>query len=75
MVAQIDGRFTTRTKLKAYTRYLSYTLYEGKPLTTKGQWINPLVFSLYKLQEVLPTSKEVQSPVFILVTGRGGLQF
>lgn len=72
MVAQIDGRFTKRTKLKAYTRYLSYALYEGRPLTTKGQWINPLVFSLYKLQEVLPTAKEVQSPVFILGTGRSG---
>ncbi|MFT6835697.1 MAG: hypothetical protein ACJA0H_001737 [Francisellaceae bacterium] len=72
MVAQIDKRFIKRTKLKTFTRYLSYLLYEGRPLTTKGRWINPLVFSLYKLQEYLPFAKKVEKPIFILGTGRSG---
>ncbi|ATG59255.1 MULTISPECIES: sulfotransferase family protein [Pseudoalteromonas] len=72
MVAQVDSRFTKRTKLKTFTRYLSYLLYEGRPLTTKGRWINPLVFALYRLQELLPFAKKVEKPVFILGTGRSG---
>jgi hypothetical protein len=39
MVAQIDKRFIKHTKLKAFIRYLSYLLYEGLSLTTKGRWI------------------------------------
>lgn len=72
MVAQIDKRFTSKSIKKTFTRILSYLLYEGRPLTTKGRWINPLVFSLYRLQEYLPFGKTVDQPLFILGTGRSG---
>ncbi len=72
MVAQIDKRFTRLSYKKTYTRYLSYILYEGRPLTTSGRWINPLVFSLYWLQTYLPFAKKVKKPIFILGTGRSG---
>lgn len=72
MVAQIDGLFRSLSKKKTFTRYLSYAFYEGRPLTTKGRWINPLVFFLYRLQEILPTAKKVDKPIFILGTGRSG---
>lgn len=72
MVAQIDNRFTKLSLKKTYTRYLSYALYEGRPLTTKGRWINPLVFFLYRLQAILPLAKPVVKPLFILGTGRSG---
>lgn len=72
MVAQIDKKFISKSYKKVYTRFLSYLIYEGRPLTTKGQWFNPFVFFSFKLQEVLPTAKAVQSPVFILGTGRSG---
>ena len=72
MVAQIDSRFVKLSLKKTYTRYLSYALYEGRPLTTKGQWINPLVFFLYRLQAILPLAKPVAKPIFILGTGRSG---
>jgi hypothetical protein len=72
MVAQIDSRFTKLSFKKSYTRFLSYVLYEGRPITTKGRWINPLVFSLYRLQSILPFAKNVQKPIFILGTGRSG---
>lgn len=72
MIAQIDNRFRRLSLKKSYTRYLSYTLYEGRPLTTKGRWINPLVFALFRLQEFLSLSKLVVKPIFILGTGRSG---
>lgn len=72
MVAQIDPVFKKKSKLKTYTRLLSYLFYEGRPLTTKGRWINPFVFFFYKVQEYIPTSKAVMKPIFILGTGRSG---
>lgn len=72
MVAQIDSRYTKLSLSKSYTRFLSYALYEGRPLTTKGRWINPLVFALYRLQAILPFAKPIIKPIFILGTGRSG---
>jgi hypothetical protein len=72
MAAQIDSHFIKLSLKKTYTRYLSYALYEGRPLTTKGRWINPLVFLLYRLQVILPIAKPVKKPIFILGTGRSG---
>ena len=72
MVAQVDHRFIRLSVKKSVIRYLSYIFYEGRPLTTKGRWINPLVFLLYRLQAVLPFEKPVTEPVFIIGTGRSG---
>jgi len=72
MVAQIDSRFWKTSPRKAYTRILSYLFYEGRPLTTKGRWINPTVFFLYRLQAHSPFAKPVKKPIFILGTGRSG---
>lgn len=51
---------------------ISYVLYEGRPLTTRGRWINPLVFANYALAGKLPQLKKVEQPLFILGTGRSG---
>ncbi|MBU1215137.1 MAG: sulfotransferase [Gammaproteobacteria bacterium] len=51
---------------------LSYGLFEGRPLTTRGQWINPLVFAHFALEKHLPRLRRVEKPVFILGTGRSG---
>jgi hypothetical protein len=72
MVAQLDKKFISLSLSKTYTRLLSYLFYEGRPLTTRGRWINPLVFFLYKLQTYLPCSNLDKQPVFILGTGRSG---
>lgn len=72
MVAQIDSHFMKYSLKKSYTRYVSYAFYEGRPLTTKGRWINPLVFALYQVQSILPLAKRVVKPIFIIGTGRSG---
>ena len=72
MVAQIDNHYIRTRPSRLWSRLLSYGLFEGRPLTTRGQWINPLIFGLYGLQRRLPQLKRVESPVFILGTGRSG---
>lgn len=72
MVAQIDNHYIQTRPTRLWSRMLSYGLFEGRPLTTRGQWINPLVFALYGLQRRLPQLKRVEAPLFILGTGRSG---
>ncbi len=72
MIAQIDKNYITTRPTKLISRLLSYGLFEGRPLTTKGQWINPLLFSLFTLGKRLPLPGKVKKPIFILGTGRSG---
>jgi len=72
MIAQIDSFYIQMRPWKLWSRMLSYTLFEGRPLTTKGQWINPLIFALFNIEKRLPRLKRVTKPTFILGTGRSG---
>ena len=72
MVAQIDRRFIQARPAKLWPRILAYALFEGRPLTTRGRWINPLVLAGHRLWPVLPLSPAPDDPVFILGLGRTG---
>lgn len=72
MIAQLSKAYLRARPTKAWDRLISYTLFEGRPLTTAGRWINPLVFSLFWLEKQLPQWRTIQQPVFILGTGRSG---
>ncbi len=73
MIAQINPNYIKTRPLKVLTRLISYTFFEGRPLTTKGRWINPLVFSLLKMVSNNKIRyKPVEKPIFILGTGRSG---
>lgn len=72
MVAQIDKAYLRRRPTRLWPRMLSYAFFEGRPLTTRGRWINPLVFALARLLSSLPSLRRVEAPVFILGTGRSG---
>lgn len=72
MVAQVDLRYIKAKPSKLVSRLISYGLFEGRPLTTRGQWINPLLFAHFALEKRLPQLKKVQQPAFILGTGRSG---
>ncbi|MBK8847817.1 MAG: sulfotransferase [Bacteroidetes bacterium] len=50
----------------------SYAFVEGRPVTTKGQWMNPLVFANMRLAKMGLITKKVEQPIFILGTGRSG---
>jgi hypothetical protein len=72
MVAQIDSAYVKARPLKLWSRLIGYALFEGRPLTTRGQWINPVLFRLFALQKRLPILRKTTAPVFILGTGRSG---
>jgi hypothetical protein len=72
MVAQIDRAYIRTRPSRLWPRLVSYILFEGRPLTTKGQWFNPVVFALARLLRTLPPLRRVKAPAFILGTGRSG---
>lgn len=72
MLAQLDSLYIKTRPFKALVRLISYALFEGRPLTTRGRWINPLVFALFKLEKHLPQLKKVDRPIFVLGMGRSG---
>lgn len=72
MVAQIDSDYLKARPTRLWSRLLSYALFEGRPLTTRGQWINPVLFRLFAFQKRLPQMRKVKKPIFILGTGRSG---
>ena len=72
MIAQLNKEYIQTKPTKAISRLVSYFFFEGRPLTTKGQWFNPFLFFSYRLIRFLPQIKKVRSPVFIIGTGRSG---
>ncbi len=72
MIAQLDTLYIRSRPWKLWCRLISYGLFEGRPLTTRGQWVNPLVFAHFAFEKRLPALRKVREPVFILGTGRSG---
>lgn len=72
MIAQLDSRYIRTRPSKTLVRLLSYGLFEGRPVTTRGRWINPLVLAWLRTARRLPRTRAVDRPVFIIGTGRSG---
>lgn len=72
MIAQLDLNFIRARPWKIWSRLVAYLLFEGRPLTTRGRWINPIVFAGHKLWAILPFRHREIAPIFILGTGRSG---
>lgn len=72
MIAQMTPLYIKTRPTKAISRLISYAFFEGRPLTTCGRWINPLVFAHFAVEKRLPQFKKVKKPIFILGTGRSG---
>lgn len=72
MLAQLDKIYIKLSPLKVYTRLVSYFLFEGRPLTTKGRFINPIVRVWFRICQFLPIIKKVKQPAFIIGIGRSG---
>ena len=72
MVAQLDRAYISARPSRVWTRLVSYLLFEGRPLTTRGRWINPVLFGLYRVLVLLPPLRECKAPIFIMGTGRSG---
>ncbi len=72
MIAQIDREYLSYGFARTARRLASYGLYEGRPLTTKGRFINPLVFTWLNILAALPGEPVVRQPIFITGLGRSG---
>lgn len=72
MIAQLDRDYIRRRPWKAVTRLVSYAGFEGRPVTTRGRWINPLVFGWLRIAARLPLERPEAPPVYIIGTGRSG---
>lgn len=73
MIAQLNFHYIKTRPKKALTRLISYALFEGRPATTKGRWINPIVFSFLKRQlKSKRHFRPIEKPIFILGIGRSG---
>jgi hypothetical protein len=72
MIAQLDKEYIKLRPTKAISRFISYALFEGRPATTSGRWINPLIFGLFSFYKKSPQLKRVKQPVYIIGTGRSG---
>lgn len=72
MIAQLDGLYWRTRPWKLWSRLLAYVFFEGRPVTTRGRWINPVVFGHFAVERRLPQLRSVRRPAFILGTGRSG---
>lgn len=71
MPAQLDSKFIRIAPGRAVSRLVGYSLFEGRPLTTRGRWWNPVVFA--NLRFAARRSRGgVEKPVFVVGMGRSG---
>ena len=72
VVAQVDAAYRKAGAGRSAVRLASYALFEGRPLTTRGRWFNPVVFALSAFLCRFGPKGRVEKPVFIIGTGRTG---
>jgi hypothetical protein len=72
MVAQLDVATVRSRPSRVIPRLVSYAFFEGRPATTRGQWINPLVKWQLRLGRRLAGSVVVDRPIIVVGIGRSG---
>lgn len=72
MIAQLDRDYIRTRPTKALSRVVAHLLLQGRPLTTSMRWLNPLLMAQYGVAKRLPMLRKVDTPVFVLGTGRSG---
>lgn len=72
MLAQIDRRYAIYGVGRLLRRLASYAFFEGRPITTRGRWFNPVVFGLLRTLAAVPGRPAVDRPIFITGLGRSG---
>ena len=72
MVAQIDKAYIEFSKIKVLRRLIGYLFFEGRPITSRGRWINPILFFTFYLYKRIGFKKDIVKPIFIVGIGRSG---
>lgn len=71
MIAQLDRNMLYQAPGRTLARLGSYFLFEGRPLTTRGQWWNPVAFSNLRVGS-RSGLRPARDPVFVIGMGRSG---
>jgi len=72
MIAQLDKVYLQYGKRFALRRLASYLFFEGRPHTTRGQWVNPFINGFLRLLAALPGEVKADRPIYITGLGRSG---
>lgn len=72
MVSQLDRRTVRARPGRALPRLVSYVAFEGRPATTAGQRVNPLVRAHLRAADRWAPRRPVRSPLAIVGVGRSG---
>lgn len=72
MVAQIDQTYLRYNPSVLWPRLLAYAVFEGRPLTTRGQWLNPAILAGYQIWTRWPGHKPAKAPIMLYGQGRSG---
>lgn len=72
MIAQLDRDFIAASPSRSVARLVSYFLFEGRPATTRGQWVNPVVLGHLRLAARSSPTTLVDRPIFVVGMGRSG---
>jgi len=72
MVAQIDFMYFKQRPKKILSRLVSYIFFEGRPVTTKGRFINFFLLLSFAIFKRVPQFSKITKPLFIIGIGRSG---
>ena len=72
MAFQLDRAYARARPRKVVERLLAATAFEGRPLTARARWLNPLVFAAHAAARTLPQLVPIRAPLYVIGTGRSG---
>lgn len=72
MIGELDRDYIRARPKRAVARLIAHLFLQGRPLTTRHQWLNPLLLAQFAAAKRLPQLRRVDRPIFILGTGRSG---
>ncbi len=72
MPGQIDSTYIQTAPTRALVRWASYLFFEGRPLTTRGRWLNTFILPMLQGLGRMPAPADAGTPVFIVGSGRSG---
>jgi hypothetical protein len=70
--AQLDRAYVAARPSKSLERLLAAGLFEGRALTARARWLNPLVFAGLAAARALPPLAPVRAPLYLIGAGRSG---
>lgn len=72
MVAELDNKIIYKRPSRALARLTSHFLFQGRPLTTSHQWLNPILLAQFSVIKKIPIKENISRPIYILGMGRSG---